>query len=235
MTIISNNYNFVFIHIPKCGGSSIEIEFERLAKWGDFVVGSTPQGYKLEKIFSDLFGVDKHTPPGKLKQILGDKWSQYKKVTIVRHPKKIIESYYKFGKRREKEICRNRKISRKELLEDISDERKFVPGWMFNQTKGVMIDAITSENFDQYLNKVADERWINFFDEYVFSHELDYVLKLENPLEIRSFFKNNIDENFELRHENISKSEKLIWNEDYLRKYEKLVSDVCNKLGYQFS
>ena len=67
------------------------------------------------------------------------------------------------------------------LLEDISNERKYVPRWMFNQTGGVMIDAITSENFDQYLGKVADERWINFFDEYVFSHELDHVLKLEKP------------------------------------------------------
>ena len=188
-----------------------------------------------EKIFSNLFGVDKHTPPSKLKQILGDKWGLYKKVTIVRHPKKIIESYYKFGKRREKEICKNRNISREELLKDIANERKFAPVWMFNQTKGVMIDAITSENFNQYLDKVADERWGNFFDEYVFSHELDHVLKLENPLEIRSFFKNNVDENFELRHENISKSEKLIWNDDYLRKYKTLLSDTCNKLGYQFN
>ena len=135
MTIISNNYNFLFIHIPKCGGSSIEIEFERLAKWGDFVVGSTPNGYKLEKIFSELFGLDKHTSPGKLKRILGDKWSQYKKVTIVRNPKKIIESYYKFGKRREKEICKNRKITREELLEDIYSERNLFLGGCSNKPK----------------------------------------------------------------------------------------------------
>ena len=235
MTIISDNYNFLFIHIPKCGGSSIEIEFERLAKWGDFVVGSTPNGYKLEKVFSELFGLDKHTPPSKLKRILGDRWNQYKKVTIVRNPKKIIESYYKFGKRREKEICKNRKITRKELLEDISNEKKFVPGWMFTQNKGVMIDAITSENFVEYLEKVADERWSNFFEKYVFSHELDHILKLENPLEIRAFFQNNIDESFELRHENISKSEKLDWSQGSIKKYEKLVSDICNKLGYKFN
>ena len=235
MTIISDNYNFLFIHIPKCGGSSIEIEFERLAKWGDFVVGSTPNGYKLEKVFSELFGLDKHTPPSKLKRILGDRWNQYKKVTIVRNPKKIIESYYKFGKRREKEICKNRKITRKELLEDIFNEKKFVPGWMFTQNKGVMIDAITSENFVEYLEKVADERWSNFFEKYVFSHELDHILKLENPLEIRAFFQNNIDESFELRHENISKSEKLDWSQGSIKKYEKLVSDICNKLGYKFN
>ena len=234
MTIISNNYNFLFIHIPKCGGSSIEIEFERLAKWGDFVVGSTPNGYKLEKIFSELFNLDKHTPPSKLKKILGDKWSKYKKVTIVRNPKKIIESYYKFGKRREGEICKNRKITREELLEDISNEKKFVPRWMFKQTNGVMIDAITSENFEQYLEKVADERWSNFFDEYVFSNELDHILKLENPLEIRSFFQNNIDPSFELRHENISRSEKLIWNSDFLKKYKELLLDICSKLDYEF-
>ena len=99
--------------------------------------------------------------------------------------------------------------------------------------EAVLISRGNAES--SYLEKVADERWSNFFEEYVFSHELDHILKLENPLEIRAFFQNNIDESFELRHENISKSEKLDWSQELIQKYEEIVSDICNKLGYQFN
>ena len=120
------------------------------------------------------------------------------------------------------------------MLEDVLGDRRFAPKWMFNQTRGVMIDAIVSENFEEYLDKVADNRWNEFFEQYVFSHKLDYVLKLENPLEIRHFMKNNIHADFELRHENMSESKKLVWSENNLNKFRKIVSKICERLGYNF-
>jgi len=232
MTIISENYKFIFIHIPKCGGSSIEIEFEKFAKWGDFIIGSTEYGYELEKVFAQLYGIDKHSAPEKLIPLLGDKWSEYTKMAIIRHPRKIIESYYKFGKRREREIIKNRLLTRADLLDDINGGRKIIPHWMFNQTNGVMIDAILSKDFDDYLRRVADDRWEFFFNRYVFDHGIDQIFKLEDALIIRHYMQNIIDDSFELRHENISKSEKLVWSEDNYQIYKNLIGKLCNKLGY---
>ena len=155
-------------------------------------------------------------------------------MAIIRHPRKIIESYYKFGKRREKEIMENRSLTRVDLLNDIAGKRKIIPNWMFNQTNGVMIDAILSVDFDDYLQKVADTRWELFFNRYVLDYSIDKVLKLEDAIVIKHFMQSIVDESFELRHENISKSEKLVWTKDKIHLYKSLIGDLCNKLGYDF-
>ena len=236
MTIISDNYKFIFIHIPKCGGSSIEREFERFCKWGDFVIGSTKLGFQLQKTTYKLYGLGKHSKPKELELIFGKKWEEYLKVTIIRHPRKIIESYYKFGKRREKEICTNKGVTRDVLLNHISKQsKKLIPEWMFVQNRGVMIDAIVSENFNDYLKAVSDTRWIDFFEDYVLNTNIDCILKLEESKEITDFFKKLVSSDFNLLHENSSKSEKLVWSEENLDIFNDLISETCSKLGYDFS
>lgn len=236
MTIISENYKLIFIHIPKCGGSSIEREFEKYCKWGDFVIGSTKNGLKLQKITFNLYGLGKHTKPKDLKSILGEKWCQYKKIAIIRHPRKIIESYYKFGKRRLTEICNNKNVTENTILKHIQERNtKYVPEWMYLQNRGVMIDAIIAQDFNEYLSKVCDERWKEFIHDYVLDEEIDELLHLEDDKGIEAFFKNIVNDDFQLLHENISKSEKLIWNDENLNNFKELISDICSQLGYDFS
>ena len=235
MTIISENYRLIFIHLPKCGGSSIEREFEKYCKWGDFVIGSTKRGLQLQKVMFKLHRLGKHTKPKLLEKIVEDKWVRYTTVTIIRHPRKIIESYYKFGKRREKEICDNKKITKRELYQQIKGKyQKLIPKWMYSQNRGVMIDAITAEDFNEYLTTVCDGRWIEFFNDYVINADIDKILHLENGTEIENFFKKVVNDDFNLLHENISKSEKLIWSEENLERYRALIADTCVKLGYDF-
>ncbi|NEN90268.1 MAG: hypothetical protein F6K48_15660 [Okeania sp. SIO3H1] len=45
--IISENDKFIFIHIPKNGGTSVALSLEERLKYNDIVIGGTKYGDKL--------------------------------------------------------------------------------------------------------------------------------------------------------------------------------------------
>lgn len=95
MTIISNSRQLIFVHLHKCGGSSVEQSFAEHAAWNDLVIGSTPLGEQLQPIYKELHGIHKHNSARSLKAIVGDDvWSRYWTVALVRHPHRIYESFY---------------------------------------------------------------------------------------------------------------------------------------------
>lgn len=96
MTIISQTHKLIFLHLPKCGGSSVEVAYQPHARWCDLVIGSTEEGEALQGIMKKLHGLHKHSTAEQLARIAPEVWSTSWKFTTVRHPCGIYESYYRW-------------------------------------------------------------------------------------------------------------------------------------------
>lgn len=96
MTIISNSHRFIFVHLHKCGGSSVEAAYQPHARWNDLVLGSTAEGEALQAIWQKLHGLHKHNSAAELADRLPEVWNDYWTFSMVRHPAAIYESFYRW-------------------------------------------------------------------------------------------------------------------------------------------
>ncbi len=98
MTIISNSRGFLFIHVQKCGGSSVESAYARYQRWNDLILGSTPLGERKAAIYKEEFGLHKHSTAAQLVDILGPEvFRGFEVIALVRRPDRIFQSFYKWG------------------------------------------------------------------------------------------------------------------------------------------
>ena len=99
MCIINNTYGFVFVHIPKCGGTSLTFALSHLNYYRDLEIGSTTYGEELNKIFGKRYGIWKHSQAREIRNILGQvTWSKYYTFSIVRNPYARTMSTYAYLK-----------------------------------------------------------------------------------------------------------------------------------------
>jgi hypothetical protein len=97
--IISKSKNFVYIHLDKCGGTSIETAIEPFLSWDDIIIGSTPFGEKLSLAYEEKSNsLRKHSNSLDIKNFIGDDWNSMYKFATVRDPKKIMTSLYFYVK-----------------------------------------------------------------------------------------------------------------------------------------
>jgi hypothetical protein len=104
--IISHYKKFIFIHLEKCGGTSVETALEPHLDWKDIILGSTEFGEKIQTAYFDRYGFDKvkkemlwkHSNAKNIFNFLGqEKWQQYKRLSVVREPVDLISSLYWFS------------------------------------------------------------------------------------------------------------------------------------------
>ena len=99
MTFICNSKKFIFIHLHKCGGTSVERSLDDIMQWNDIMLGSTKYGESVQSQYNDKFGIFKHSSALKTKDLVGDEiWDQYFTFSVVRHPIDRIVSYYSYLK-----------------------------------------------------------------------------------------------------------------------------------------
>lgn len=105
--IISKSKNFIYIHIEKTGGTSIEEALTPYLNFEDIIFGGTTIGNKMENIVSKKFTwkeiqetmLWKHADANKIKEELGSKWNDMYKFATVRDPIEIMISFYFYIKR----------------------------------------------------------------------------------------------------------------------------------------
>jgi len=87
MAIINRTWNFVFVHIPKAGGTSMAHALSPLSTWQDLQLGGTEFGEQVHRAYSAKFGLSKHSFANELRNVVGHQtWATMTSFALVRHP-----------------------------------------------------------------------------------------------------------------------------------------------------
>ena len=93
--IISHKHKFIFIHVPKCAGTSITQAFLPILGEEDLVLGCTPEGERLHEENLKKGGLVKHSTAQEIFRHVGPEiWNSYFKFTFVRNPWDLLVSRY---------------------------------------------------------------------------------------------------------------------------------------------
>jgi Sulfotransferase family len=97
--IISHKHKFIFVHVPKTGGTSITYSFlKHLDKKNDTILGCLPPYDKISRENKIKGGLHKHSSASDVKKELGNIYSNYFSFAFVRNPYDLILSQYYWWK-----------------------------------------------------------------------------------------------------------------------------------------
>jgi hypothetical protein len=95
--IISHSRQFIFVHIHKAGGTSVEQALDPFLAWNDLILGGSPLGERIQAPYKKKFGLSKHSAVSEIEAVCGSRYlEEYFVFSVVRHPLARVCSIYNF-------------------------------------------------------------------------------------------------------------------------------------------
>ena len=222
--IISHKYKFIFIHIPKCAGTSITKTLVPMLGEHDLVLGCTTEGETLHAENLKKGGLTKHSTAQQIRDNIGAEiWNNYFKFCFVRNPWDLLVSHYHWAlETLWNGDDKNENIKRIKALDDFEDYilSPLVP-------RKNCVDYISDDNGNIIVDYIGKKESIHWDNQRIYNHlglsanslsrdnssEHDVYVNYYNPLTrelIRDWYKNDIQRFNYGFHEIKSAPEKII-------------------------
>lgn len=234
MTIISNSKQFIFVHLHKCGGTSIEAAYSKHARWNDLVIGSTPLGEQLQHIYKELHGLHKHNTARDIRDIVGpDVWANYWTVSLVRHPLRIYESFYGWISLIVERYLEKHGITREEFARRFQRGEIVEPLAAWGSTRAYA----ESNNFNEFMDVVLAKELLPKSLTSRLSDEdhviVDNVYKLEDSEKLQQDFEERTSIRLERLHLNKGKPLTYEWDQRHVEEIHKRFEIDFRTFGYE--
>lgn len=217
--IISKSRKFIFVHLEKCGGTSIENALAPYLLWDDLILGSTHLGEKLQGFYFDYHGHQhvkenmlwKHSTIKDIYKNFNDDLEDYKKIAVVREPLELIKSLYAYS-----ELVLQLHVGR--AREDRWKELEETGQWPYTEPymKAYVLSSVRDQGFDGFVQELFKENHQCISPQMNRLSIKPLQLKMDMVVDLATIDKHwdemvnfvGIDEKVELKRLNVSRKSK---------------------------
>ncbi|MCS6891566.1 MAG: sulfotransferase family 2 domain-containing protein [Rhodovarius sp.] len=97
MCIINHSRRFIFVHVPKCAGTTVAAHLSPLTTYRDLEIGATQLGEAAARYYRDRFGLAKHSTLEEIAKVVGrEEISAFFTFGFVRNPYDRVVSFFTF-------------------------------------------------------------------------------------------------------------------------------------------
>lgn len=185
---ISNSKRFIFIHLHKTGGTSIEHALNTSLQWNDILLGSTEAGEELQKLYTPVFGLSKHSNARQVRRVVGETvWKNYFTFSIVRNPYALVVSQYTFSRDWVRRGMARNSLGKTDLRTlNRQDKLPQVWPWQYHAVRAFIDTSLDKDNFTDFIRSPRIDSWIGMqplwgklCNRKTGKQVVDYVTKLE--------------------------------------------------------